>query len=147
MPDSATQTQEVAEVLRQAHLRDGMTWSQLAVITRSGQNAVSTLARRLAAAGVPVQVAGDEVALADELAVRHLLALLIAAARASEGHLPDDRQAARLLRTPIGGLDALGLRRLGRELRRARWLPSPDDACRLGPVDRRRGGRGTTGCR
>lgn len=127
VPDSATQTQEVAEVLRQAHLRDGMTWSQLAVITRSGQNSVSTLARRLAAAGVPVQVAGDEVALADELAVRHLLALLIAAARASEGHLPDDRQAARLLRTPIGGLDALGLRRLGRELRRRAMAAAPDE--------------------
>lgn len=126
VPDGAAQAQEVAEVLRQAHLHEGMAWSQLAVITRSGQNAVATLARRLAGAGVPVQVAGDEVALADELAVRHLLTLLMAAARASEGQLPDDRQAARLLRTPIGGLDALGLSRLGRELRRRAFAAAPD---------------------
>lgn len=124
--DTAGQTRAVAELLQQAHLRDGIGWSDIAVLTRAGDKAVSTLARRLSAAGVPVQVAGDEVALIDELAVRHLLSVLSAAAQLAEGHGPDERQAARLLRTPLAGLDALGLRRLGRELRNRAAAARPD---------------------
>lgn len=124
--DDATQVQRVAELLRQAHLRDHIGWSEFAVLTRAGDKAVSTLARRLSAAGVPVQVAGDEVALVDELAVRHLLSVLNAATRLAEGQGPDERQAARLLRTPLGGLDAVGLRRLGRELRSRAVAAEPD---------------------
>lgn len=126
VPDTASQAGQIAEVLRQAHLVAGWDWSQMAVITRSGQNAVASLARRLAATGVPVQVAGDEVALADELAVRQLLVVLTAGAQLARGEPLEPAQASRLLRTALGGLDALGLRRLGRELRRRALQRDPE---------------------
>lgn len=115
--DAAAQAERVADVLRRAHLNDGVAWSQMAVITRSGQNTVAALARRLAANQVPVQVAGDELALIDELAVQQLLGLLQAGVQLAEGDALGEAQAARLLTTAAGGLDAIGLRRLRRRLR------------------------------
>lgn len=115
--DAGAQAEHIAEILRQAHLNQGLAWSQLAVISRAGEKTVSELARRLSVAGVPVQVAGDEVALADQLPVRHLLATLAAAAELANGQRLAPQLAARLLSSPLGGLDALGLRRLGRQLR------------------------------
>lgn len=115
--EAAAQAERVADVLRQAHLHDGIDWSQMAVITRSGQNAVAALARRLATSQVPVQVAGDELALIDELAVQQLLALLQAGVQLAQGVQLGEAQAAQLLTTAAGGLDAIGLRRLRRRLR------------------------------
>ncbi|MGI5951171.1 MAG: ATP-dependent helicase [Brooklawnia sp.] len=126
-PDATSQALQIADDLRRAHLVDGIPWAQMAVLTRSGRNAVSSLARRLVAAGVPVQVAGDEVALADEPAVQHLLAVLQAAVQLAQEQALGDQQAAHLLRTPLGGLDALGLRRLGRELRQREAAASPGE--------------------
>ena len=115
--DEGAQAELIATRLRQAHLVDGYDWSELAVITRSGKNAVSALARRLSAAGVPVRVAGDEVALGDEVAVRQLLAVLLAACDLAAERALTPGQAAALLRGPVGGMDALALRRAGRKLR------------------------------
>lgn len=107
--------EHIADLLREAHLHQGLPWSEMAVLVRSGRRNLPALARALTAAGVPVEVAGDEIALSAELAVRPLLlALEVALADA-----PDADQAARLLLSPLGGLDSLGLRRLGRRLRDA----------------------------
>src|ERR671913_226004 len=67
----------------------------------------------VAAAGVPVEVAGDEIPLLAEQAVRPLL-LALRAARAGNV-TPDEAHA--LLTSPLGGLDSMGVRRLGRSLR------------------------------
>ncbi|MDN5725817.1 MAG: ATP-dependent helicase [Propionibacteriales bacterium] len=108
--------EHIAALLRQAHLHDEVAWSDMAVLVRSGRRAIPPLVRSLTAAGVPVEVAGDEIPLAAELAVRPLLmALRVAAA----GRTLDADEAARLLLSPLGGLDSLGLRRLGRALRAA----------------------------
>ncbi|MFX4272915.1 ATP-dependent helicase [Propionibacteriaceae bacterium Y1685] len=110
------EAEHIAALLRQAHLHDGVPWSQMAVLVRSGRRAIPPLVRSLTSAGVPVEVAGDEIPLAAELAVRPLLmALRVAAA----GRTLDADEAARLLLSPLGGLDSLGLRRLGRCLRTA----------------------------
>ncbi|MFB9620759.1 ATP-dependent helicase [Brooklawnia cerclae] len=133
LPDAGQQADWVAAELRRANLSEGIDWSQMAVITRSGRGAVSGLARRLAANGIPVRVAGDEIALSEEVAVRHLLGVLTTALGLSQGEPISPARATRLLRSPIGGLDALGLRRLGRELRRRaverddRFAPAPSD--------------------
>lgn len=114
------QVEHVAELLRQAHLEGGLGWHEMAVVTRSGRGDLPGLTRALSAAGVPVEVAGDDIALADEIAVRPLLLGLEVAlelARGAEEFDPD--QVARLLRSPLGGLDSLELRRLGRRLRAA----------------------------
>lgn len=124
--DGAGQVDRIAQVLRQAHLERGVAWSQMAVINPSGHRAVTTLASRLAAAGVPVQVAGDEIALSGEPAVQHLLRVLGAAGRLAEELRLDEKEAGRLLRTPMGGLDAMGLRRLGRALARVASAADPD---------------------
>ncbi len=110
----------IAAELRSAHLLGGTPWSQMAVIVR-GQGRTSTLRRVLTSAGVPVAVPSAEVPVRDEVAVRPLLALLEVALRVASGEPdPIDAQTAvEVVLSPIGGADAVGLRRLRRALRRA----------------------------
>lgn len=68
----------IADLLRRAHLEDGVPWSRMAVLVRSGRNTLPGLRRALAGHGVPVEVAGDETSLAREPAVRPLLEALAA---------------------------------------------------------------------
>ena len=106
----------IADTLRRAHLMDGIAWSAMAVLVRSAVRQVPLLRRALATAGVPAVVAGDELPLAAEPGARPLLALLRCALQ--PGAL-DDEAAAGLLTGPLGGTDALGLRRLRRALHAA----------------------------
>ncbi|MEO6143529.1 MAG: ATP-dependent DNA helicase, partial [Dermatophilaceae bacterium] len=109
----------IAAELRQAHLRGRMPWSDMAVIVR-GQGRTSTLRRVLMAAGVPVAVPSTEVPVRDEVAVRPLLALLEVALNVATGQPDpiDTQTAVDAVLSPIGGADAVGLRRLRRSLRR-----------------------------
>jgi superfamily I DNA/RNA helicase/RecB family exonuclease len=116
---AATATQEasvIADVLRRAHLMDGLAWSSMAVLVRSATRQVPVLQRGLTAAGIPVTVVGDELPLTAEPGARPLLSLLDCALR--PGAL-DEEAAADLLTGPLGGTDVLGLRRLRRALRAA----------------------------
>jgi len=111
-----TQTQEaalVADILRRAHLADGVPWQRMAVLVRSAQRQFPVLRRALATAGIPVTVAGDELPLPDEPGVRPLLTLLRCALRPAE---LDEETAAELLTGPLGQTDNLGLRKLRRAL-------------------------------
>lgn len=124
--DEADQADFIAAELRRAHIVDRLGWEQMAVLTNTGSNAVATLARRLSAAGLPVRVAGDELALSEEVSVRQLLGLVQAAADLATGIGLRVEQAEALARGPMGGLDALAWRRVGRALRR-RAQASGDD--------------------
>ncbi len=123
---AGAEADHIADLLRHAHLRDGVPWSDMAVLVRSGRTTIPALSRALTAAGVPVEVAGDEIPLMSELAVRPLLtALGVAAASAGTGvggpvrlQLTGD-EARLLLTSPLGRLDSMDVRRLGRALRRA----------------------------
>ena len=106
----------IADALRRARLLDGISWSSMAVLVRSAARQAPVLQRALIAAGVPVTVAGDELPLTAEPGTRPLLTLLGCALR--PGTL-DEQNAAELLTGPLGGTDALGLRRLRRVLRAA----------------------------
>lgn len=118
-----TEAEHIADVLRQAHLHDGVAWADMAVLVRSGRRTLPVLSRALTAAGVPVEVAGDEIALSAELAVRPLL---LALEVISTGEEVGADAIAALLTSPLGGLDSLDMRRLGRDLRRAeRELTGP----------------------
>jgi superfamily I DNA/RNA helicase/RecB family exonuclease len=111
-----TQAQEaavVADTLRRSHLADGVPWGRMAVLVRSAQHQVPSLRRALAAAGVPVTVAGDELPLPDEPGVRPLLTLLRCAVRPDR---LDEETAVELLTGPLGQTDTLGLRKLRRAL-------------------------------
>ncbi len=105
----------VAARLRQAHLVDGVPWSQMAVVVRSTVHAMPVLRRAMAAAGVPVAVSGDELPLQHEPAVRPLLLLLGCAARPET---LDEDAAVELLTSQLGGADVMALRRLRQALRR-----------------------------
>ncbi|MGP4113048.1 ATP-dependent helicase [Streptomyces sp. 4N509B] len=173
----------IADLLRRAHLEDGLPWGEMAVLVRAGVRSLPGVRRALTAAGVPLEVDGDDLPLRHEPAVAPLLAALRAvadpapatagagagadepggpdgpggtdgrggpAASGGPGAPPDtgtpaaspgapgptdpgpadpDEEAARapfaldpatavsLLTSPLGGMDAAELRRLGRALR------------------------------
>ncbi|WP_232547694.1 ATP-dependent helicase [Propioniciclava soli] len=115
-PDEATHARHLAAELRAAHLDDQVPWGDMAVLVRAGRTQLPPLARALIDAGIPVEVAGDEIGLASELAVRPLLLGLEVA---GAGGQPDGDQATRLLLSGWGGYDAVGLRAVGRRLRAA----------------------------
>lgn len=113
LPSTAQEAAFVAHALRTAHLEDGVGWDEMAVVARSGAQ-VTALRRALAGASVPVTVVGSDVPLREEPAVRPLLE----AVRVVVGDAPlDPETAARLACSPLGGLDAVGLRRVRRALR------------------------------
>ncbi|MGZ4601045.1 MAG: ATP-dependent helicase [Oryzihumus sp.] len=116
---ASQEASHIAAELRRARLLDGLAWSDMAVIVR-GQGRTAALRRALLAAQVPVSVSTVEVPVRDEVAVRPLLLLLEAALRAArdEPHPVDITTAVDVLTSPIGGADAVGLRRLRRALRR-----------------------------
>jgi superfamily I DNA/RNA helicase/RecB family exonuclease len=102
----------VAGLLRRAHVSDDVPWGEMAVLVRSsGRTAV--LRRALAAAGVPVGTGSSEAPVRDEPAVRPLL-LAAAASLRPEGL--DAAVAGELLQSPLGGADALEVRRLRQRL-------------------------------
>lgn len=111
------EAEHIALLLREAHLHDGVPWRDMAVLVRSGVH-LGRLQRALTASGVPVEVAGDELPVALEPAVRTLLGALHAADAMSRGERLSPDVAEALLMGPLGNLDAAAIRRLGRALRR-----------------------------
>src|SRR3954447_27047324 len=67
------EAEHLADLLRRAHLEDGVPWDDMAVLVRSGRSSIPPLRRALGAAGVPVEVASDEVPLVRDPAVLPLL--------------------------------------------------------------------------
>lgn len=111
--DFSAELAHVAQQLRQARA-DGVPWPRCAVIARAGRSQLGPIARELTRLGVPVEVSGDEIVLADELGVITLLRALRVAASASP---PSPEESRLLLSSPLGGLDGVGLRRLGLRLK------------------------------
>ncbi|GGV66526.1 helicase UvrD [Streptomyces griseoloalbus] len=174
-PTSGTELDNIADILRRAHLEDGVPWTDMAVLVRAGSRTLPAVRRALTSAGVPVDVDGDDVPLRHEPAVAPLLTALraVATAEADEredttgaggpdsgvatgsasasGPDPDAEAAAgtgsyaagetcwldtetalTLLASPLAGMDAADLRRLGRALREEERaagnpLPPPSD--------------------
>ncbi len=149
-PTAGTELDNVADILRRAHLEEGVPWSEMAVLVRAGARTIPTVRRALTAAGVPLDIDGDDLPLRHEPAVAPLLTALrvVAAAEAARTDEPfgdpeaeepgpgtcwlDTETALTLLVSPLAGMDAADLRRLGRALRdeeRAAGnpLPPPSD--------------------
>ena len=112
------EAEHIALILREQHLSRDVPWGQMAVLVRSSAD-IARYQRSLAAAGVPVVVAGDELPLASEPSVRSLLAALRAADDLAHDRVLDPAAADALLAGPLCGLDAPALRRVGRALRDA----------------------------
>ncbi len=114
-PTAGAELDNIADILRRAHLEDGVPWQDMAVLVRAGSRSIPSLRRALTSAGVPVEVDGDDVPLRHEPAVAPLLAALRAVAEPDERFDPET--ALTLLTSPLGGMDSADLRRLGRALR------------------------------
>ncbi|MFF0205381.1 ATP-dependent helicase [Streptomyces sp. NPDC005017] len=179
-PTPGTELDNVADILRRAHLEDGIPWSEMAVLVRAGSRTIPAVRRALTAAGVPLDIDGDDLALRHEPAVAPLLSALRAVAEAEAGGVEavsaaehvdtaagegedadvdqdadvdeetsgDDttpagtdlpapcwlgtETAVALLASPLAGMDAADLRRLGRALREeeraaGNAVPPPSD--------------------
>ncbi|ODA74514.1 ATP-dependent DNA helicase PcrA [Streptomyces sp. AVP053U2] len=152
-PTSGTELDNIADILRRAHLEDGVAWRDMAVLVRAGSRTLPVVRRALTSAGVPVDVDGNDLPLRHEPAVTPLLTALRAVATAEAaggpGEEPDasgqEKEQARgqrcwldtetaltLLASPLAGMDAADLRRLGRALREeeraaGNALPPPSD--------------------
>ena len=120
------EAEHLADRLRKAHLEDGIAWSEMAVLVRSGRSVLPAVRRSLAAAGVPVEVAADETPLGQEPAVQPLLTALRlvvhrdaggSVAGADSPHHVDAPTVSGLLVSPLVGLDATELRALARQAR------------------------------
>ncbi|MFI5625465.1 ATP-dependent helicase [Nocardioides sp. NPDC051685] len=116
------ETEHIADLLRRAHLEDGIDWSDMAVLVRSGRTSIPQLRRSLTAAGVPVEVAADETPLVREPAAAVLLDALGIVVDADVESDLDERyvrpeRCEELLTGPLGGLAATDVRALTRTLR------------------------------
>jgi superfamily I DNA/RNA helicase/RecB family exonuclease len=125
------EVEHVADLLRRAHLEDGVSWSEMAVLVRSGRTSIPGLRRALTAAGVPVEVAGDETPLVREPAVAVLLSALELLVT---DDVPRDR-IEELLISPLGGLDATDVRALTRALRAVHPEVGPRELVRRAVLD------------
>ncbi|NYG99511.1 superfamily I DNA/RNA helicase/RecB family exonuclease [Schumannella luteola] len=112
-PSPAAEHRTIARVLRERHLLDGVAWSQLAVVVRSGA-AIPAISRALALAQVPTRTTAASRALRDDPAAAALLDIVAVGTGRTE---LDGLTAERVLTGPFGGLDPIGLRRLRAALR------------------------------
>ncbi|MDX3682838.1 ATP-dependent DNA helicase [Streptomyces sp. AK04-4c] len=132
-PTPSTELENIADLLRRAHLEEGVPWRDMAVLVRAGGRSLPAVRRALTSAGVPLEVDGDDLPLRHEPAVAPLLtALRTVATAALRPAVPEDAEgesgpaapgpldtetALALLASPLGSMDAADLRRLGRALR------------------------------
>ncbi|MFD4629565.1 ATP-dependent helicase [Streptomyces sp. NPDC058284] len=75
-PTAGTELDNIADILRRAHLEDGVPWGDMAVLVRAGARTIPAVRRSLSAAGVPLEIDGDDIALRHEPAVTPLLTAL-----------------------------------------------------------------------
>ncbi|WP_326738604.1 ATP-dependent helicase [Streptomyces sp. NBC_01022] len=82
-PTASTELDNIADLLRRAHLEDGVPWREMAVLVRAGGRTIPAVRRALTSAGVPLEVDGDDLPLRHEPAVAPLLTALRTVAAAA----------------------------------------------------------------
>jgi superfamily I DNA/RNA helicase/RecB family exonuclease len=105
----------IARLLRERHVRDGIAFSQMAVVVRNGAQ-VPRVARALAVAEVPTRTLVSERTIREHPAALDLLTLLQVALGVTQ---LDSVLANQLMLSPVAGLSVLELRRLRQALRHA----------------------------
>ena len=106
----------IADVIARAHATSELNWSDFAVIVRSAVVSIPTIYRAFVAAGIPVEVAADEIPLHQDPAVSPLVTALrvIDNPRYATAEVVAD-----LLSGPLAKVDPVDLRRFGSYLRAA----------------------------
>ncbi|MBT2485354.1 MULTISPECIES: ATP-dependent DNA helicase [unclassified Microbacterium] len=113
-PSPYEELDRIAGVMRDWHLTDGIRWDRMAVIAHDTRQ-VSTLETELAAREIPTRAAGVQRPLGSEGIVRDIVGIVRLALTPADERTPQALEEA--LRTPFGGMDAIGLRRLRARLR------------------------------
>ncbi|MFK4761360.1 ATP-dependent helicase [Microbacterium sp. ZW T5_45] len=113
-PSPYEELDRIAGVMRDWHLSSGIPWDRMAVIAHDTRQ-VTTLESELAAREIPTRAAGVQRPLGSENVVRDIVGVVRLALTPIDDRTPHDLEEA--LRTPFGGMDAIGLRRLRARLR------------------------------
>lgn len=82
-PTPSTELDNIADLLRRAHLEEGVPWRDMAVLVRAGGRSIPAVRRALTSAGVPLEIDGDDLPLRHEPAVAPLLTALRTVATAA----------------------------------------------------------------
>lgn len=106
-PTAGTELDNIADILRRAHLEDGVPWGDMAVLVRAGSRSIPTVRRALTVAGVPLDIDGDDLPLRHEPAVAPLLTALRAVARA-ESNAESNTDTERRIGGSAGGSEEAG---------------------------------------
>ncbi|MGN8024841.1 ATP-dependent helicase [Microbacterium sp. 22242] len=113
-PSPHEEHDRIARTLREWHLLHGIDWERIAVIAHDTRQ-VAMLEAELAAREVPTRAAGVQRPLGSETVVHDIVGIVRLAL--TEPAERDPVLLAEALRTPFGGLDGVGLRRLRARLR------------------------------
>ncbi|WP_407550045.1 ATP-dependent DNA helicase [Streptomyces sp. Pv4-95] len=105
-PTPGAELDNIADILRRAHLEDGVPWGEMAVLVRAGGRSIPSVRRALTSAGVPLDIDGDDLPLRHEPAVAPLLGALRAAARAALDTGPDATAIVEAATDADAGTDA-----------------------------------------
>lgn len=100
----------IANRLRRSHLIDQVPWKDMAVVVRDSSG-IEPIRRALIAAGVPVYIDPSAVVLSEQPIIGSLMLLL----KATTTRLSSD-EVRDLITGPLGGTDAIALRRMLREV-------------------------------
>jgi superfamily I DNA/RNA helicase/RecB family exonuclease len=130
---AAQESDHIAGWLRAASARDGFAWSEMAVLTRTGEQA-AVLRRSLRQADIPVTTADRDLPLVEQPAAAAFLDLVELAT-----HEPADPVAElvvnRILAGPLCALDTVARRRVGRAaVDLAQQVDTQPDHLVAGPV-------------
>ncbi|MBT2478191.1 ATP-dependent DNA helicase [Streptomyces sp. ISL-94] len=93
-PTAGAELDNIADILRRAHLEDGVPWQDMAVLVRSGGRTLPAMRRALITAGVPAETDGSDTPLRHEPAVAPLLTALRVTATAAATATPQPTPAA-----------------------------------------------------
>ena len=102
----------IAHAFRTAHLRDGIAWSQMAVILRSPGAGVSAISRAFALNNIPIQIDSDAQALGENPAIKPILTIAQIALGKIKLVPSNWDLIEEVLFSEFGGADALSLRQM-----------------------------------
>lgn len=102
----------IAHAFRTAHLRDGVAWSQMAVILRTPGAGVSAISRAFALNNIPIQIDSDAQALGENPAIKPILTIAQIALGKIKLIPSNWDLIEEVLFSEFGGADALSLRQM-----------------------------------
>ena len=117
----------IAHAFRTAHLRDGIAWSQMAVILRSPGAGVSAISRAFALNNIPVRIDSDAQALGENPAIKPILTIAQIALGKIKLIPSNWDLIEEVLFSEFGGADPLSLRQMRIDIGKLR---EPGDAAK-----------------